>query len=49
MKTVPGVGTFSNTNSFVLDQLISEPKTDLKSSSSIQLNQALFSGNQTVE
>jgi hypothetical protein len=49
MKTVPGVGTFSNSNDIVLDQLISETKTDLKSSSSIQLNQALFTDNQTAE
>jgi hypothetical protein len=33
-----GVGKFSNSNSFVLDQLIGEPKTDFKTPTSPILN-----------
>ena len=33
----PGLGSFSNANSFVLDQLLAEMKTYLKSSSNLLL------------
>jgi len=35
---VPGLGPFSNSNSFVLDQLIAEAKTNLKAPTSPILN-----------
>jgi len=35
---VPGVGQFSNANFYVLDQLIGETNTDLKSSISLLLS-----------
>jgi hypothetical protein len=39
---VPEVGQFSNAKSFLLDQLIAETKTDLKSSSSPLFDPVLF-------